>query len=76
MEELVARPTSVRMAARPVHVRLRADIDQLVAELAEREGNTASAVVRRLISEALRAAGDDVHPDREPTVATAEGRGE
>jgi hypothetical protein len=42
------------MARRVVHVRLRADVDQRVAELAEREGNTPSAVVRRLISEALR----------------------
>ena len=58
-----------------VHVRLRADVDRLVADLADKEGNTRSAVVRRLVAAALQAGGDDTRPDLELTTAAAGSRG-
>lgn len=71
----MARPSpDIPMAEKVVHVRLRADVDQLVADLADKEGNTRSAIVRRLVAAALQAGGDDTHPDPELTTATAEGR--
>ena len=60
----MARPSpEIPMAERPIHIRLRADVDRLVADLADREGNTRSAVMRRLVAAALQAGGDDTRPD-------------
>jgi predicted transcriptional regulator len=70
------RPSpEIPMAASPVNVRLRSDVDQVVKALAEREGNTRSAVVRRLVADALRAEGNDTRPAPELTTTAAEGRG-
>jgi hypothetical protein len=72
----MARPSpDIPMAMRPIHVRLRSDVDRLVADLADREGNTRSAVVRRLVAAALRAGGDDTRPDPALTTAAAGSRG-
>ena len=72
----MARPSpDIPMAEKVVDVRLRADVDRLVTDLADHEGNTRSAVVRRLVAAALHAGGDNTCPIPELTTTAAEDRG-